>query len=228
MSSTLTNTGITFNDGTSQNSAAGGALIPKISKTFSNSASHTLSSNTKYVQFKAVGGGGNSQGGGGGGGGYASAVIDKSNVFPNTNVIAVNIGAAGGATSVGGYVVGNGGGNGGSYNNGTNGGARGNAAVNVTSLYSQIGSGGNGNGAPYNGSVNARTGGSPATVGGGGGASFGNYPNPTYALPGIGVVPIPGATTNTGQGGNAGANGAQGGVFTFGSKGMAQIIEYTE
>jgi hypothetical protein len=238
MPSTLTSTGITFNDGTSQNSAAGAGTFPKISQTYANSGTHTFANTTKYVEFRAAGGGGGSNNqlvaGGGGGGGFAVAVIDKSNVFPNVNSITVNVGAGGnngqvgGASSVGGYVVANGGNAGGGGTNSANGSNGGTGAVNVTALFSQTGTGGAGRGGAYN-AINNSAGAAPANFGGGGGGLSGGQGTSFGGNMGKGVIPIYGASFYTSCGGTQRASQASEGLATpTGNKGIVHIIEYAE
>lgn len=242
MPSTLTSTGITFSDGTNQNSAAGAGTFPKVSKTFVNSGNHTFQSNTKYVEFRAAGGGGG-QGannvvvGGGGGGGFAVAVIDKSNVFPNTNTIAVNVAAGGGtsqnggSTSIGGYVVANGGNTGTGSTNSGGGGNGGTGAVNITALFSQTGTGGAGRGGNWNES--SRNGFSAANFGGGGGglsASQGSGNNVFIGNSGLSCIPMMEGADLLSQGGSATRSPypSEGRTSSTGGRGQAHIIEYAE
>jgi len=238
MPSTLTSTGITFNDGTSQNSAAGAGTFPKVSQSYANSGTHTFANTTKYVELRAAGGGGGAGGslvgGGGGGGGFAVAVIDKSNVFPNVNSITVNVGAggsdnqAGGASNVGGYVVANGGNSGGNGTNSAGGSNGGTGAVNVTALFSQTGTGGAGRGGAWN-AVNNSAGSAAANFGGGGGGLSGGQGTSFGGNMGRGFIPIPGAAFYTSCGGTQRSSQASEGLSTrTGNKGIVHIIEYAE
>lgn len=183
MPSTLTSTGVTFSDGTSQNTAAGGGVTKTKQVLYKAAATHTISSNTEYLEIHALGGGGAHVGGGGGGGGYAGAIIEKAVSIPNVNSLAVTVGAggsqpinfpyigtAGGQSSVGGYVVANGGNNGTDATNSTSGGSGGTGAVNFSSpIQSATGTGGNGGGGSWNSNSSGIRGNPPSGYGGGGG-----------------------------------------------------------
>lgn len=190
MPSTLTSTGVTFSDGTSQNTAAGGGVTKTRVEMYTAGATHTLQSGTEFIEIHAVGGGGqgpSGNAGGGGGGGYASAIIQKSVSIPNVNSFAVNVGAGStkpantnvynnaGASSVGGYVVANGGNKGNSGTNAGNGGTGGTGAVNFSSpLDSHTGTGGNGGGGSSTANGSGIRGNIPANYGGGGGGKSSN------------------------------------------------------
>lgn len=186
MPSTLTSTGITFSDGTSQNSAAGGGIIKRKETVYTAGATHTIAAGTEYLEIHAIGGGGGCPKGGGGGAGYAGAIIEKSVSIPNVNSFTINIGAgggqplntgganAGGATSVGGYIVANGGNQGNDYGNGGNGGTGGTGTVNFSSpIHSATGTGGNGGGGANTSNGSGIRGNPPSNYGGGGGGKGG-------------------------------------------------------
>jgi hypothetical protein len=167
MPTSITSTGITFPDATTQTTAAegGGYIINKVTS-FGNSSTWTKQPTTELVSVIAIGGGGmgsavgvnlnNQNVGAGGGGGMGSATF---NIAQSGNTQAITVGAggtvtwnnpgntlprangnAGGASSFGNIVVANGGAA--AVNN--VGGAGGNGAVNVPAVTTATGGGGAG------------------------------------------------------------------------------------
>lgn len=236
MPSTLTSTGITFSDGNSQNTAAGGGVVKKRVELYDANATHTIASGTNHLEIHAIGGGsrtapGNS--GGGAGGGYAYALINKSTSIPNVNSFAVNIGAGGstvnqnssnqaGATSVGGYVVANGGNGANRTTNAGSGGNGGTGSVNFSSpIDSATGTGGNGGGGNYNATGSGINGNKPNPFGGGGGGKIGS----STGLAADGTYPIPAIVENAPANISPGLKAGQGGG-SRGGDGLVVIIEY--